>query len=173
MAFRGKRAISPLIAAVLLVVVTVSIGAAVFSLIQNYMAEGKQDIKEGQEEIRCGRDVGIELFIVNNTYICNATDPDDDEVAIFHMIISNTGTRDVDQAQLRVFFEGKVFQNSSILNDTLEMGESQVVNVTYSLDTYGGEFRSAQVIPRISIPGVQDYAFCTDNAWNVEAMNSC
>ena len=171
---RSRKAISPLIAAVLLVVVTVSIGAAVFSLIQNYMGSGKQDIKRGAEEIRCGRDVGIELRPLNFTYICNST-AEESDMASFNMIVSNVGSRDVEQAQLRVFFEGGVFSNNSILNDTLAPGQSQVVNVTYDPEPEDewGALRSAQVIPRIGIPGVSDFSYCTDNAWEVKDINQC
>ncbi len=166
-----KKAISPLIAAVLLVVVTVSIGAAVFALVQNYMGSGKKTISEKTEEIRCGRDVGITMELFNNTYLCNASADKNDE-ASFNMIINNVGSRKVDQVQLRVIGSRMVFNNISILDNAMQLGDSIVINVTYNPEDLG-TFRSAQVIPRITIPGVTDYAFCTDNAWNIGAMNQC
>jgi len=171
MLLKGKKAISPLISAVLLVVITVSIGAAVFALVQNYMGSGKKTISEKNEELRCGRDVGISMELFNNTYICNASS-DKSGKASFNMILNNQGSRVINQVQLRVIGTKSVFTNNSILNQSMPLGASWVINVTYNPEELG-DFRSAQVIPRITIPGVDDYAYCTDNAWNIGAMNQC
>ncbi|MFC1723216.1 archaellin/type IV pilin N-terminal domain-containing protein [Nanoarchaeota archaeon] len=169
----NKKGISPIIAAVILVVVTVTLGTVIYAIVGGYITSGKQDIKEQAEEIRCGRDVGIELRPLNNTYICNSTGDDDDESA-FNFIITNTGTRKIDQVQLRVFFDKKIWTNVSILNESLDLGQSLHVNRSYEFDYEDyGSFKGAQVVPRISIPGIKGFAYCIDSAWEVEAMNPC
>jgi flagellin-like protein len=162
MIFRSKKAVSPLIAAVLLVVITVTIGAVVMSIIRTYTTEGEKQITVGKEAIKCGRDVSIELVLVNGNYqICNGTAEDSDMAALYFMV-ENTGSMNVLDAQLRIVGTKGIVQNDSIFNATLTTGGVQAVNFTYDPDLVG-EFRQVKIVPRISLPGLTERAFCSDS----------
>jgi len=176
MLLRGKRAISPIIAAVLLVVVVVSLGAAVMSLVRNFLTEGETQVNVEKEGIRCGRDTSIELVTIDSNYmICNSTDPDDSSMASLNFMIENTGTTDVLDAQVRIVGTDGIFKNDSVLNDTftLKMGGVALVNMTYDPEVTGG-FRQVKIVPRINLPGVAEHAYCSDSGIEVEYVpNNC
>jgi flagellin-like protein len=112
MTYRGRRAISPLIAAVLLVVIVVVLGAAVMNLSKNYFADSKKDVTEQSEQIKCGKDVGMELVIIDNNYqICNATATDTDMASLNFMIV-NTGSIDILDAQVRMVGTNGIINNN-------------------------------------------------------------
>jgi flagellin-like protein len=173
MALGSKKAVSPLIAAVLLIVITVTIGAVVMSLIRVYVTEGDRDITEGKEAIKCGRDVSMELALVNDNYqICNGTAEDNDMAALWFMV-ENTGTMDILDAQVRIVGSKGIFLNDSVFNGTLKMGGAQVVNMTYDPDSVG-EFRQVKIVPRINLPGVTEHAYCSDSGIAISSIpNNC
>ncbi len=174
MLLRGKRAISPIIAAVLLVVIVVSIGAAVMSLVRNFMTEGEATINVEKEGIKCGRDTSIELVIINQNYqICNGTHPDDNNLAMLNFLIENTGTTDVLDAQVRIVGTKGIYKNDSVLNGTLRMGGNTLVNMSYDPEVTGG-FRQVKIVPRINLPGVTEHAYCSDSGVEIESIpNNC
>ncbi|HII71892.1 TPA: hypothetical protein HA265_04015 [Candidatus Woesearchaeota archaeon] len=173
MSLKSKKGISPLIAAVLLVVVVVSHGAAVMSLVRNYLTEGEKDVTVGQESIKCGRDVSIGLVMVDGNYqICNGT-AEDADMAALNILIENTGTIDVLDAQVRVVGKDGIFNNNSVLNTTLETGDTQRINMTYDPEVVG-EFRQVKIVPRINLPGIAEHAYCADSGIEVEYVpNNC
>ena len=52
---KNKKAISPLIASVLLIVVVVGIGAVVTGIVRNYVTENKQTITEKAKPIKLNK----------------------------------------------------------------------------------------------------------------------
>lgn len=173
MLLRRKKAISPLIAAVLLVVIVVTLGAAVMTLVRNYLTEGEKQVNVGKESIKCGRDTSIELVLVDGDYqICNSshTDPD---LASLNFFIENTGSTDVLDAQVRIVGTKGIFQNDSALNSTLRMGGVAQVNMTYDPSSVGG-FRQVKIVPRINLPGITEHAFCSDSGITITSIpNNC
>ncbi len=176
MLLRGKKAISPIIAAVLLVVVVVSLGAAVMSLVRNYMTEGEEQVNVEKESIKCGRDTSIELVLVNENYqICNGTDPDDTDLASLNFMVENTGTTDVLDMQVRIVGTKGIFKNDSVLNEsyTLKMGGVVLVNMSYDPESVG-RFRQVKIVPRINLPGITEHAYCSDSGIEIESIpNNC
>lgn len=175
MSLRSKKAVSPLIAAVLLVVITVSIGAVVMTLVRTYTTEGEQQVTVGKEAIKCGRDVSIGLALVDGNYmICNDTDADDSNLASLNFYLENTGTIDVLDAQVRIVGAKGIFQNDSVLNDTtLKTGGTVIVNVTYDPENVG-EFRQVKIVPRINLPGITEHAYCSDSGVTITSVpNNC
>ena len=174
MLLRGKRAISPIIAAVLLVVIVVSIGAAVMSLVRNFITEGETTINVEKEGIKCGRDTSIELVLINENYqICNASHPDDSDLAMLNFMIENVGTIDVLDAQVRIVGKQGIVRNDSVLNGTLRMGGVALVNMSYDPEVTGA-FRQVKIVPRINLPGVTEHAYCSDSGVEIESIpNNC
>jgi len=173
MIFRSKKAVSPLIAAVLLVVITVTIGAVVMSLIRTYVNEGETQVNVGKESIKCGRDVSIQLSLINGNYqICNGTAADADMAAL-KFYVENTGTINVLDAQVRIVGTKGIFQNDSVLNGTLMTGGTQIINMSYDPELVG-EFRQVKIVPRINLPGITEHAFCSDSGITITSIpNNC
>lgn len=168
----NKKAISPIIAAVLLVVIVVGLGTAIMGISRNYLTDGEKDMKEKKEEIKCGKDVEIEIVIIADNYqICNATAEDD--MASLNVMVSNTGMMDIMDAQVRMVGKKGIFMNNSVLNDSLVMGETVQLNVTYDPEVVG-EFRQVKIIPRINLPGIKEHAYCSDvGITALEVPNNC
>ncbi|MBN1544416.1 hypothetical protein JW898_03050 [Candidatus Woesearchaeota archaeon] len=176
MLLRSKRAISPIIAAVLLVVIVVSLGAAVMSLVRNYLTEGEKQVTIEKEAIKCGRDTSIEWVMVNDNYqICNGTHETENDLASLNFMVENTGTTEVLNLQVRVVGDKGIIQNNSVLNDTFTLKPGGVVLVNMSYDPDGvGEFRQVKVVPRINLPGIVEHAYCSDSGITVSAVpNNC
>jgi flagellin-like protein len=170
----SRKAVSPLIAAVLLVVITVSIGAVVMTLVRTYMTEGEQQVTVGKEAIKCGRDVSVGLALVDGNYmICNGTNADDSNLASLNFYLENTGTIDVLDAQVRLVGNKGIFQNDSVLNGTLKTGGTQLINMSYDPDNVG-EFRQVKIVPRINLPGITEHAYCSDSGVTITSIpNNC
>jgi flagellin-like protein len=173
MTVSNRKAISPIIAAVLLVVIVVGLGAALMSIARNYLSEGKQDITEKKEEIKCGKDVGMEIVIIGNNYqICNAT-AEETDMASLNVMLVNTGTIPILDAQVRMVGTRGIFMNNSVFNETMEMGDTIQLNITYDPESVG-EFRQVFIVPRIKLPGIQQHAFCSDVGIEaIEIPNNC
>ena len=62
----NKRAVSPLIATVLLVMIVVSIGAAVMVVIQGLNEEQLQNIQTQEDLLSCSTDVSVKIWEVSN-----------------------------------------------------------------------------------------------------------
>lgn len=85
-----KRAVSPLIATVLLVMIVVSIGAAVMVVIQGLSDEQLDVISQGQEALKCSSEIKTEILQVGSTNrICLGDNRS------FAFQIQNTGTKDI------------------------------------------------------------------------------
>lgn len=173
MTVRGKRAISPLIAAVLLVVVVVVLGAAVMNLSKTYYDDSKKDVTEQNEQIKCGKDVGMEIVIIDNKYqICNSTS-DQTDMASLNVMVINTGTIDILDAQVRMVGTNSIIANNSVFNSTLATGSTVQLNITYDPEILG-QFRQVRIVPRINLPGIKEHAFCSDVGIEAqEVPNNC
>jgi hypothetical protein len=88
-------------------------------------------------------------------------------------MIENTGSMKILDAQVRMVGTEGIFQNDSVLNETLETGASVIVNVSYDPEELGA-FRQVKVVPRISLPGQVERAYCTDSGISVTGVpNNC
>jgi hypothetical protein len=138
------------------------------------MSEGEQQVTVGKEAIKCGRDVGLSLALVDDNYmICNGTNADDDTLASLNFYIENTGTIDVLDAQVRIVGSKGIVQNDSVLNATLKTGGTVVVNMSYDPENTG-EFRQVKIVPRINLPGITEHAYCSDSGVTISSVpNNC
>lgn len=163
-----------MIAAVLLVVIVVSIGAAVMALVRNYMTEGEQQVTISKEAIKCGRDVAIDFVLVDSNYqICNSTHATDSSLASLNFVIENTGTLKIRDIQVRAVGTRGIIQNNSVLNDSMATGGVVLINMSYDPELLGG-FRQVKIIPRINLPGQVEAAYCSDAGITVSAVpNNC
>lgn len=109
-----KRGVSPLIATVLLVMITVSIGAAVMVVIQNVAQEGIASTEIQGELIKCGTDVSVQVLPVASSYrICLDPSDETDEIGNITLFLENTGLRDVISWRFTVIGSDGIYDSSS------------------------------------------------------------
>ena len=110
-----KKGVSPIIAAVLLVVITIAIGATTMAFIRSLADTNLDSANEAATRILCGADLNLEIPIVNDQYkICYYNNSGDISLT-FH----NKGTINI-----------KGFQYTAIMaNDTIfSYSSTQQVN---------------------------------------------
>ncbi|MBR9690847.1 hypothetical protein GOV08_04130 [Candidatus Woesearchaeota archaeon] len=116
--FKGKRAVSPIIAAVLLVVITIAIGATTMAFIRSLTDTNLETAQEKATRIACGADLDIDIPVIQNSYkICyNDSASQGEVVALLH----NVGTVNIKDFQFTVILKnGSIYQNSSVDNTGL------------------------------------------------------
>ena len=99
----NKKAVSPLIATVLLVMIVVSIGAAVMVVIQGITQEQIASTEAQQQLIACGTDVEVGLFQVGTSYrICLDEPNSDTELGNFSIYLENKGLKDISDWRITI-----------------------------------------------------------------------
>jgi flagellin-like protein len=145
----SKKAVSPLIATVLLVMIVVSIGAAVMVVIQGLSEEQISNIQYQQEAIKCGTEVALKVVDVNNVNrMCYNT-------TAFAIQLQNSGQKDIEKWNLLVVGDTTMF-----LED--KGGEFVAGNVTtlkFDWASSVSNIAKIQVIPKIS--NGNNYIPCT------------
>ncbi|NQU79662.1 hypothetical protein HQ545_07895 [Candidatus Woesearchaeota archaeon] len=162
---RSKKGLSPLIAAVLLIVVVVSIGAIVTGIVRGMISENKQTVSSKSGEISCSRDVMVTILQIDDQpQICV-------ESGYVYAILENTGSKAVDDFQLVVMGSTGVFRNESIsASDRFTIGEAQEFNASYSSV---GNLEQVKLVPKIKKAGSSGYHFCSDVAVVYSGLTGC
>ena len=104
----GKKAVSPLIATVLLVMIVVSIGAAIMVVIQGITQEQLQSTEAQQQLIKCGTDVNVGLLTVNEAYRICIFKPDNLTGGNLKLYMENKGIRDIADWRFRVIGDNNI-----------------------------------------------------------------
>jgi FlaG/FlaF family flagellin (archaellin) len=162
---RSKKALSPLIAAVLLIVVVVGIGAVVTGMVRNLVSENKETIDTKSDEMTCSRDVVISIVDIDGEpQICEG-------VGYINFILENSGAVDIDDFQLMVFGTTGIYRNESIsASDTLTQGEAQEFNGNFSSV---GTTEQVKIVPKLRKSRQSGYHFCNDVALTYEDLDAC
>jgi len=156
----SKRGLSPLIAAVLLIVVVVGIGAVVTGIVRNYVTENKQTITEKASDMKCGVEVMINVPTVGDEFrICrNETGTPD----YLNFTLENTGSATIDELQVKFFGASGFSANDEALGGVaFDAGDTRSFTVEYNTTTIGA-FQQVKIVPRVKVVGRSAKAFCTD-----------
>jgi hypothetical protein len=172
----NKKGIEPLIASILLIVVVVGIGAVVTGIVRNFVSENKQTIIEKSSDLKCGTEVQIEIPTVADAYKICKYNIDSTHVGLFFML-QNTGSATINDMQVKVFGMSGFVSNDTIFNTTLALngftvGSTTTFNVSYNNATTG-VLQEVKIIPRISVAGRTDKAFCTDSGLSFGDLATC
>ena len=167
----GKRAVSPLIATVLLIAFAVALGAVVMSWGRSYV-EDQIDISSGSSAVQfiCSQDVKIEVSkIRGEPQLCY-----DSTSGRIDAILQNTGNYDVDNIQLGVI-GNDVSTNNSILSSKLKKGDPVKVSALYAVNGITsadiGQIKQVKLTPKIRTASGEQY--CTDAALTFDYVNTC
>ena len=163
----SKRAVSPLIATVLLLVVTVGIGAVVTGIVRGFVTENKATMESRAELVSCSTNVVIEILKIDLVpQVCNGSNYVD-------IILENTGAADIDDFQMVVLGDAGIYTNDSIsINNPFTKGESQEFNGTFIASQVGG-IEQVKFVPKLKKSGSAGYNYCTDVAVKYEGLQSC
>jgi FlaG/FlaF family flagellin (archaellin) len=172
----SKKGLSPLIAAVLLIVVVVGIGAVVTGIVRNYVTENKQVITEKASDMKCGIEVMIDVpEVADELRICHNSANNSIE-----FILENAGSATIDDLQVKFFGTSGFEANDTVITDTtlvdpdgsFDAGNTEEFNVSY---TYGdvGDLQQVKIVPRVKVVGRSDKAYCTDAALTYTDFVAC
>jgi FlaG/FlaF family flagellin (archaellin) len=166
--WNNKKAVSPLIAAVLLIVVTVGIGAVVTGIVRNYVTENKQTVTEKASDMKCGVEVMINVpTVADSLRICRNSGGTQ-----VNFTLENSGSAAVDQLQVKFFSSGGFASNDTVLasGTTLAPGNTTTFAVTNSAS---GTLQEVKIVPRVKVVGRSEYAYCTDAALTFSDLSVC
>jgi len=155
--FRSKKAVEPLIATVLLLVVVVGIGAVVTGMIRNMISEQKTTIESKTEQLSCSRDIVLNVLKID----------DDPQVCLgsnyVNILLENTGKK-IDDFKFIAISEDNIFNNDSISpSSPFLQGQTREFNVTFSGMTMS-EVQEVRFIPKIKRVGEAGYNYCSEVA---------
>lgn len=164
--FNSKKALSPLIAAVLLIVVVVGIGAVVVGMTRGMVSENQDTISQTDDRMACSRDVVLEMLELDrNPQICKGT-------GYINVVIENTGTIDIQDFQLLAYGTTGVYNNESIGAGTLTKGGALELNATFDT-TAVGTLQQVKFVPKLKKTAATGYHFCSEVALKYEDINDC
>jgi FlaG/FlaF family flagellin (archaellin) len=162
--FSSRKAVSPLIAAVLLIVVTIGIGAVVVGMIRGYVTDSKAQMQSKADEMACSRDVSIEVTrISGEPQVCRGN-------YYLDIVVENPGIA-IDDFQLVVFGDAGIFRNDST-GYTVSAGGTSEIKVNYTSGSVGTPLQF-KLVPKLKKPGSAGYFFCTDVALTEEGVQAC
>ncbi len=154
----NKRGVSPLIAAVLLIVVVVGVGAVVTGIVRNYVTSGQQTIQSKQGDIKCGSEVSISVpTVADKIRICK-------DAAGVQYTLDNTGSTKIDDVQIKFFSETGVGLVNSTAAGGIGVGGTAAYTVAYPAGITQANLVEMQIVPRVQVVGRADLAFCVDSA---------
>ncbi|MFC1741943.1 hypothetical protein ACFL3V_05385 [Nanoarchaeota archaeon] len=161
----SKKGLSPLIAAVLLIVVVVGIGAVVTGIVRNYVTENKQTITEKASDMKCGIEVNVDIpTVADELRICHNT-------TNYHVkfTLENTGSATIDDLQVKFFGTGGFDANDTVVTQSTladpdgsyDSGNTEEFTVVYD-NAAVGTLQQVKIVPRVKVVGRSDKAYCTD-----------
>jgi flagellin-like protein len=149
---RGKKAISPLIATVLLIAFAVSIGTLIMNIGKDVLAN-----------VGDCTDVKIDVQTINGKPLfCY-----DAENSKVNLMVKNTGAVDIKYLKLGITTADFNHEELSLEDSSLKAGKTLTKSVDYSRE---GNFKT-EIIPVITAAGKE--TVCLDNTVVTETITSC
>ncbi len=166
----SKKAVSPLIATVLLIAFAVALGAVVMNWGRTYVEDTAKFAKDkSNTEIKCTTDVKLEfLKVKDEKRLCysNTTDP-----KYMEFFVENDGTSDIYDLQVNLI--GSIDVNTTDINleknPILRSRVYKVAELNYSDEI--GTIEQINIIPKIKIEG--NIISCPSNSLVETDIHEC
>jgi flagellin-like protein len=145
----NKKAVSPLIATVLLVMIVVSIGAAVMVVIQGLTEEQITNVETQSDLIACGSEVDVELIEIDQVYrICkNITSQTNGTITL---LMENSGLKQITGFKVIVYGDDG-FNSTTYTSENLDKGELQGFQFNFGgVGDYSTELSRIEINPQIT-----------------------
>ena len=167
---RSRKAVSPLIATVLLIAFAVALGAVVMNWGRSYVEDTAAFAKEkSSTEIKCSMDIRTEILrIGENTQICYTQDPTDENKGVINFTIQNSGTVRIDGMRIQAIGNASIV--SLELNDTFNPAEPKREYMNYSQKN-NGSIMQVRFTPLITVE--DKGVWCAQSALKIESIDSC
>lgn len=164
--FSSKKALSPLIAAVLLIVVVVGIGAVVTGIVRDMISQNKETVEGKSGEMSCSRDVIIGVLKIDGEpQICRGSN-------YVYAVVDNTGAQ-IDDFQLVVAGTDGIVRNESIHSGSaITQGATVELNGSFDAGAVGTVVQ-VKFVPKLKKKGQSGYNFCNDVALTYEGVEAC
>jgi flagellin-like protein len=139
--FRSNKAVSPLIATVLLIAFAVALGAVVMNWGRGYVEDTANIARERSDtEVKCASDVDVSVVEIDNTaQVCYNLTGGTGGNATLDFIVENKKSTTIEKMQARMI--GVATRVPMILdlgpNSNLSTNQAKYLNFTYNPTTYG------------------------------------
>ena len=157
--FQNKKAVSPLIATVLLVMIVVSIGAAVMVVIQGLTEEQIESTKTQSQLLKCANDVQVGIFTQGEDYLICMDDPaTSTDLGNFSIYLENKGIKDILDWRITVFgVNGLADINGGF--SALDQGEIKLYKFNF---TGSGSITKVRLSPKTAVQGGTGTVTCEE-----------
>ncbi|HII72233.1 TPA: hypothetical protein HA265_05760 [Candidatus Woesearchaeota archaeon] len=167
----GKRAVSPLIATVLLIAFAVALGAVVMNWGRGYVEDTANIARERSDtEVKCASDVDISIVEIDGTpQICYNTSGSNYNV---NFIVENRKATMVEEVQVRVIGQNTRVPFTTNLgpDSNLTSNQAKLMNASYLSATYGVP-EQVKITPVIKVAGQE--VTCSQNAETRTGIKTC
>lgn len=168
--FRNKKGVSPIIAAVLLVVITIAIGATTMAFIRGLSDQNLASAQEKSAKIQCGTDVSVQVLAIGTSYkICR-----NDTGSFVDVTLKNDGFQRIKRFKLTVLGDGDPgFTSNETANIEFETNTMQKFQLGYNSTSVGviEEFILEPVIQ--GQPGTDIYCSDSPIRWTASDLVDC
>ncbi|MBW3002458.1 hypothetical protein KY338_04860 [Candidatus Woesearchaeota archaeon] len=162
MMFRSKKAVSPLIATILLIVFSIALGAVVMSWGEAYIEE-KAEFVKGTQETVAGCDAAfIKVIQISGVpQICVRND-------VLEVFVENGPSTEIYDLHARIVGTDGIAVRDSVLSEPLMPADAEKVMFRFEPV---GQIRQVKITPMILRAG--SLTPCTDKGIIVENVNPC
>jgi hypothetical protein len=167
MVIHSKKGLSPLIAAVLLIVVVVGIGAVVTGIVRTQVTEDAQTITKTSKDVECSTLVQINVPTYEDDFrLCLGSN-------YVNFTIENTGSVAVEEFQIKVFGTGGFAENDSIIPTGLDQGQVEPNYLAYYDNTGVGTVEEVFIIPKKRVTGQTSKIHCNEARLKFADISNC
>lgn len=171
----NKRAVSPLIATVLLIAFAVALGAVVMNWGKGYIEDQTLDTEEKSKvETQCSLDVDLELLKIGGDKKLCYNQANSTVNASLEFMIENRGTVNIVGIAVSVIgdlgAENILTLNSESINIGAIYSED---NLTYYNETVGNDLQQVIFKPYVDVKGTIGKTLCSKGSLVVEDIDIC
>jgi flagellin-like protein len=162
--FFNRKGVSPIIASVLLVVITIAIGATTMAFIRSLTDNSLNTAKTQGARITCGSEVQLEIPVIADRYqICYS-----EGTGAMKVLFHNIGSKEVKGFNMIAIHANGTILTKDFTNSSYEIvtNEYQEYNFTLSAAVTGASVNISQwrLEPKIQADPGKEYTICTDSA---------
>lgn len=164
----NKRGVSPLIATVLLVMIVVSIGAAVMMVIRGISEDQLDKIEVSSKEIQCGTEVDPNIIDVGQNYkYCK-----NETAGLLQIMMENNGKITIVDWRVTVIGNSSVYDNESVFG-SIEVGDIQTYNFSLKSSNTIGAYQKIRLQPIVQGSKGKPLVVCKEPhlEWDIDEID--
>lgn len=171
----NKKAVSPLIATVLLIAFAVALGAVVMNWGKGYIEGQTLEAEEkSSAETMCSIDVDLELVKIGGEKKICYTSANSTQNASLDFMLENRGTIDIEGIALSVI--GDIGAENILTLDSEKMTIGAIFskkNVIYHNTTVGNDLQQIIFKPYVDVKGTVGKTLCSKGSLVIEDIDAC